>query len=336
MKRAVFWTKIPKHIASAYSKSAREEIRKIYDLTDTIYSKVNLAGENKEDFKDVEAIFSTWGMEHFTKEEIKATFPNLKYIFYGAGSVQDFAKEFLEEGVRVFSAASANAIPVSEYTVAMIMLANKLAPHAIKRTNNAYYMTQKPCLDCVGNYKTTIGIIGAGKIGSMVVEKIKAVGVKANFLAYDPFLSDERAEALGVTKCSLEELFANSDVITNHLANKDELAGVLNYSLFSKMKPKATFINSGRGRQVVEKDLVKALREVKTRNAILDVTWPEPPKPFSAIRRMKNIYITPHIAGSLGGEIARMGDYMVEDAVRLEANESPVNEVTLEMLKTLA
>lgn len=80
-------------------------------------------------------------------------------------------------------------------------------------------------------------------------------------VVFDPFLSEEEAERLGVEKCGLERLFAESQTISNHLANNPQTAGMLNYGLFRRMKPNATFINTGRGAQVVEADLVRALRE---------------------------------------------------------------------------
>ncbi|MGN0570549.1 MAG: NAD(P)-dependent oxidoreductase, partial [Candidatus Fimenecus sp.] len=137
-------------------------------------------------------------------------------------------------------------------------------------------------------------------------------------------------------EATLKEIFAECDVITNHLANKDELTGILSGDLFAEMKPYAVFINTGRGRQVDEKGLVKAMRKVKSRTALLDVLTHEPLNPFSPIARCKNIIVTPHIAGSLGKEVVRMAAYMADDAERIDNGENPLYEVTAEMLKTMA
>ena len=106
-------------------KSCMDELQKeAPELTQQIYSKNDVISK-PENFKDTEYIFSTWGMPVFTKEEVIQYFPSLKCVFYGAGSAQHFARDFLENNVKVFSAWGANAVPVAEYTVAQILLANK-------------------------------------------------------------------------------------------------------------------------------------------------------------------------------------------------------------------
>lgn len=331
--KAVFCTSIPKHIKNVYSQETVCEIKKYYELNETILNKKNIQ-KNLEIAKSAEVLFSTWGMENFEKAEIKEYFPNLKYIFYAAGSVQHFAKEFLEDGIRVFSANAANAVPVAQYTFAQIVLSNKGMFGAIEKNKHNFASANHFCNQNIGNYYPKIGIVGVGKIGMMVIELLK--NIECEIYYYDPFLPETTAEKLGIMKSSLEEIFENCDCISNHLANKDELTGVFNYKLFSLMKPYATFINTGRGRQVDEKGLTKALSQCKTRTALLDVTMPEPPKPLSKLRRMKNIVLTPHIAGSSGKEVARMGDYMLCDSIKIVKEEKTDCEVTLEMLKTMA
>lgn len=107
-----------------YAQETLEELYRIANLDKTFYNKDAVLA-NPGAFQDVEYVFSTWGMPVFTEEEIKAVFPNLKYVFYGAGSVQQFARPFLNCGVKVCSAWAANGVPVAEYTVAQIILANK-------------------------------------------------------------------------------------------------------------------------------------------------------------------------------------------------------------------
>ena len=111
---------------------------------------------------------------------------------------------------------------------------------------------------------------------------------------------------------------------------------MLNGSLFRLMKPNATFINTGRGAQVVEDDLIAALEAEPARVALLDVTMPEPPKPDSKFYTLPNVFLSPHIAGSLGDEVARMGDYMAEEFARFKNGEPTKWNVTLKMLETMA
>ena len=111
---------------------------------------------------------------------------------------------------------------------------------------------------------------------------------------------------------------------------------MLNYGLFSKMRENAVFINTGRGAQVVEADMIKALQDVPTRCAVLDVTFPEPPVADSPLYTMPNVYLTPHIAGSLGNEVHRMAEYMAEEALAFDEGKPVRYNVTLKMLETMA
>lgn len=111
---------------------------------------------------------------------------------------------------------------------------------------------------------------------------------------------------------------------------------MLQYRHFCRMGTTATFINTGRGAQVVEEDLVRALREQPGRTALLDVTWPEPPAEDSPLWRLPNVFLTPHIAGSINQEIARMGVYMAEEYENLATGRPCRYEVTEDMLRTMA
>lgn len=309
-----------------------EELKKRYELCSDLISKDNI--EKHSDFlKEMEYIFCTWGMEHFTYDEIKKYFPNLKCVYYAAGSVQGFAKEFLDCNVRIFSAWQANAVPVAEYTYAQILLAAKGFYYAQRKAKLNFSSANRFSNNCGGVYKLKVGIIGVGCIGSMVAEKLKANDAEVFY--YDPFLPEEKAKALSIKSMGLEEIFEECDVISNHLANKDELTGVLSGELFAKMKPYATFINTGRGRQVDEKGLARALKNVKTRTALLDVVT-KALSFFNPLARLKNVVYTPHIAGSLGNEVVRMAQYMLDEAERIDKNEAPLYEVTPQMLATMA
>ena len=314
-----------------------ETVGELYELTgieNKIYTKNDVLN-NPSDFSDTELIFSTWGMPVFTEEEIKKYLPSLRCVFYGAGSVQYFARPFLKFGVKVFSAWAANAVPVAEMTVAEIILANK----GFYLTNRLYHekgnkTAKEAFAKCRGNYGETVGIIGAGMIGRLVIQMLKAYTL--NVAVFDPFLPDEKAKALGVEKCSLSELFEKSFVVSNHLANNEQTKGMLNYSLFSKMRENAVFINTGRGAQVVEDDLVRVLNERPDLTAVLDVTFPEPPVDGHPFYTLPNCLLTPHIAGSAGDEVARMGLYMLGECKAYLSGEPCKYEVSEKMLETMA
>jgi phosphoglycerate dehydrogenase-like enzyme len=310
-----------------------EVIRQHMQLSGEVIGLHNIA-QHKAQTRAAEVIWTTWGMESFTPEQIEEYFPNLKAVFYCAGSVQHFARPFLERGIRVFSAWGANAVPVSEFTLGTILLSAKGVFQAASKISRSYRKAGDFSHSQKGAYRSTVGLIGLGMIGGLVAEKLKPLDF--NVLAFDPFASAEKADRLGVRLAGLEEIFCGCDIISNHLADKPETRNMLNYALFSKMKPYATFINTARGAQVVEKELARALREVKTRTAVLDVTVDEPVSLFSPLRYQKNIILTPHIAGSSGNEFFRMADYLIEDFLRFSRGEPCRYEVTLKMLETMA
>lgn len=332
--RAIFLCERSEKLFLVYDKETLEKLHSLFDMTDKIYTKSDLIS-SPSDFSDVSFVFSTWGMSKLTEEEIKTCLPSLKAVFYGAGSVQDFARPFLSSGVKVFSAWAANAVPVAEMTVAEIILANKgyflssrlYSKEGRKAAHEAFRI-------CHGNYGETVGIIGAGMIGKLVIDMLKAYNLRV--LVFDPFLPDKKAVELGVTKCDLKTLFEKSFVVSNHLANNAQTVGMLNYDLFSRMRENAVFINTGRGAQVVEDDLVRILGERSDLTALLDVTYPEPSVEGHPFYTLENCIITPHIAGSAGDEVARMGLYMHREAESYISGGECRYEVTEKMLETMA
>lgn len=287
-------------------------------------------------YRDTELIFSTWDMPHFTREELQACFPALRAVFYAAGSVQHFAREFLAAGVHVFSAWAANAIPVAEYAAAQILLANKGFHYAARsaRSPAGRQAAHLRFIQMPGNFDTPVGILGAGMVGKALIRLLK--DHQLDICVYDPYLSDEAALKLGVRKLPLEDIFSTCQVVSNHIADLPATAGMLNYSLFSSMRPNAAFLNTGRGSQVVEADLIRVLHERPDLTAILDVTMPEPPESDSELYTLDNVFLSPHMAGSYGNEVARMGEYMIDEFQRFVQHEPCRFEVTMKMLETMA
>lgn len=320
-------------LASVYSAEVLEKLESTAELDTTFRNKAMILAD-KASVADTEYIFSTWGMPVFDEAEIAACFPKLKAVFYAAGSVQEFARPFLNAHIKVFSAWAANAVPVAEYTAAQIVLGMK-GFFAASRLCKHSYKEAKACFTAYpGVYDETVSIIGAGMIGKMVIEKLKDLHL--NVLVFDPFLPDEKAKELGVVKCALPELFEKSFVISNHLANNAQTKGMLDYRLFDRMRPNAVFLNTGRGAQVVEDDLVRVLTERPDITAVLDVTYPEPPVSGHPFYTLDNCVLTPHIAGSSGNEVHRMAEYMAKEFEKHENGQSSPYEVTLKMLETMS
>lgn len=254
-------------------------------------------------------LFGTWNMPTLSEQEIEGSLPALEAIFYAAGDTRYFAQPFAARGVDIFAAQNENSIPVAEFVVAQALLANKgyfQAHDAYRRGfwrfgfNRARALSrQKP-----GNFGATIGIIGLGTIGSLVADRLKPFEISV--LVHDPFVDADAVAAAGAVRAGLEEIFEKADVVTNHLPDTEATRGMLGYRHFAAMKAHATFINTGRGQQVDEKGLAKAMRECPTKTALLDVTRREPPDPHSPLNRARNIFLSPHIAGSQGQEVERL------------------------------
>lgn len=335
-KQAIFFNDDSWRFPVLYPEELRARIRALADFSDEIYSSKDLDDPALAGlFARTRVIFSSWGMPALTEKQIEAHFPNLEAVYYAAGTVQYFARPFLKRGVRVFSAWAANGVPVVEFTVAQIVLAGKGYFQSLRRYRErnrkaafAYTMSL-PC-----NYNIRVGILGAGVIGREVMARLKAYQYEV--LAYDPYVSDEVLSSLGAKRASLEEIFSTCQIISNHVANLPATVGMIDGKLLHSMLPNAAFINTGRGAQVVESELIAALKACPDRTALLDVTWPEPPEEGSEFYTLPNVFLTPHIAGSQNNEWARMALYMVEEFERTEDHLPVRYEVTEKMLETMA
>lgn len=336
MKEKAIFMGTERAIADAYGDETKARLNETLDILPGYYTEDLLRnGLPHPELQDVQYAFSTWGITALTEEEIASLLPELKAVFYAAGTVQAFARPFMKRGVKIFSAWGANGVPVAEVTEAEIILANKGYFQTMHRGGAPDWPEHDRAKPHPGNFNTTVGIIGAGMIGSMVIERLKSH--KLQVKVFDPFLSEERAAALGAQKVeSLPELFAQCHVVSNHLANNPQTVNMIDKRCFDRMEDNGVFINTGRGQQVVEADMIAALKEKPTRTAVLDVSWPEPPAPGSELYTMANVILTPHTAGSIGNEIQRMGEYMCAEYEAFASGSPTRYTVTEKMLETMA
>lgn len=285
-----------------------------------------------DDLREVEVLFATWGLIPLTAAQLDHL-PCLKAVFYAAGSVRHFARPMLERGITVVSAWAANAVPVAELTLGQILLANK----GWFRNTREYHggtTSYASAFRGRGNFGATVAILGAGKIGRRVIELLRLFPLPV--VVFDPFLSHKGADLLGVEKVPLEEAFARGQVVSNHLADVPETRGLLNASLFERLPPDATFINTGRGETVAQDDLITVLRARSDLTALLDVTDPEPLPACSPLWTLPNAHISSHIAGAIHDEIGRLPDTILEEFEAWRDGRSLRYAVTLPMLETMA
>jgi phosphoglycerate dehydrogenase-like enzyme len=313
-----------------YSAGTISEIRQLVDFSDC----TGLLGDLKAlrpTLAETEIILSGWGMTKLDKEFLDAA-PRLKAVLYGAGSVRGFlTDEFWQRGILLTSTWVANGIPVAEYTIAVIVIGMKQALQSSRLTCRERRFTQPPGIR--GLYGANIGIIGAGMVGSDVLEKLKGYDVKT--FCYDPFLSAERARQLGTTPMSLDDIFKTCDCVTLHAANIPSTKGMITGEHFRSMKEGAVFINTARGAIIRETEMIEVLKEGRI-FAFIDVTDPEPPAPDNALFTLPNVFLTPHMAGACGMEVYRQGEFVLEELRRFVKGEPPRYPVTQEMMAWMA
>ena len=301
------------HVEEFFHVYSDEVLDSIQSLVDLAPAPVYLSRfeEKRDALRETEIIFSNWGMPELGMERVEEFFPRVKAVFYAGGDVRHFASPYFQMGARVFATGSANAVPAAEYTLAHILLAAKGAQRATRhyRDEATYRESRENTALRPGNFHVTVGIIGVGRVGRRVAELLRHFD--ATVYACDPFLTPDRARALGVQLMSMEEIFQQCDVVTCHLPVWSNLHNAVNEEMLSSMAENATFINASQGEVVDQEALVRVLRERPDLTAILDSTVPYALPGNHPLHRMDNVFLTPHIAGSFGGELERMGESIV-------------------------
>jgi D-3-phosphoglycerate dehydrogenase len=178
----------------------------------------------------------------------------------------------------------------------------------------------------------TVGIVGVGRIGRAVAERLKPWGMR--ILGYDPYMSKEAVAPFGVTLVSLAELLAESDVVTVHVVLTRETRGMIGMAELRKMKPTAFLINTSRGPAVDETDLVRALQERRIAGAALDVFAEEPLPMNSPLREAEpeRLILTPHIIGTNPGSLEagqRLAAASILEIIAGRAPETVVNPAAI-------
>jgi len=318
-----------------YAPNDRNQLRSRVDFPDRAFSPGEIRS-NLGLLKDVELLFSGWYGEVLDKKLLDAA-PRLKAVFFGGGSVRrTVTDEFWKRDIALSNAASANAVPVAEFTLAQIILSLK---GVWWHTRELYRTRVYPRYDAGGRqvpgaYNSIVGIVSLGLVGRRVRELLRMLDIRV--LVYDPFVTEESAAELGVELVSLEELFQRSDIVTIHTPLLKETEGMFNGKLIASMKSGSTLINTARGQLINEKEMIEVLHQRRDLCALLDVTSKEPPDPDSPLYSMPNVILTPHIAGSLNGECHRMGKLMIEEAERFLKGEPLQWGITREQAAILA
>jgi phosphoglycerate dehydrogenase-like enzyme len=263
---------------------------------------------------ETEVLISCWGCPPLT-EEVLARAPRLRAVIHAAGSVKHHITDACwRRGIAVTSAASANAVPVAEYTVAFVLLAGKnlLRMRDDYRRRRADHDWQT-AYEGAGNYRRTVGVVGASRIGRRVLELLRPHDLE--LLLHDPYLLPGEAERLGARAVGLDELCVRSDVVSVHAPELPETHHLMSRERLASMRTGATLINTSRGSLVDQEALTEELVSGRL-DAVLDVTVPEVLPPASPLYDLPNVVLTPHVAGSLGTELHRMAAAAADELER--------------------
>lgn len=275
--------------------------------------------------RETEVLLTCWGAPRLDAPAF-AALPRLRAVIHAAGSVKAIVTdECRRRGIRVSTGAAVNALPVAEYTVAMILLANKRTLWMARRyreLRSAWRSSEIP-LD-IGNYQRTVGIVGASRIGRRVIELLRPFDL--HVLLADPYVDAQEAAVLGVDLVDLDALCERSDVVSLHAPALPGTRAMMDARRLAAMRDGATLINTARGTLIENAALVRELRTGRI-HAVLDTADPGILLAESPLYELPNVLLTPHIAGSLGNELRRMGRSAIDELARYTSGQPFAFEV---------
>jgi len=219
---------------------------------------------------------------------------NLKVVGRAGVGVDNIDVEAAtERGIIVINAPEGNTISAAEHAIAMMTSLARNIPWAYNSLRSKEWKKSK--FMGVELFKKTLGVIGLGRIGSEVVKRAKAMGM--DILAYDPYITAERAENLGVTPASLEEIYKKADIITLHTPKNKNTYHMIGEKEFAMMKDGVRIVNCARGGLIDEQALYNAAQSGKVAGAAIDVFETEPTTD-NILFDLSNVIVTPHLGAS--------------------------------------
>jgi phosphoglycerate dehydrogenase-like enzyme len=301
----------------------------VWNVRDRDYTPEELA----ELLPGTEAVVTSWGTPVFTPE-LLAVADSLRIVGHAAGSVKHLMpKEGYDRGITVLSAAAVIADSVAEYTLwAMLSWQRDLYRHDGRLKQERGWKEAGERFSHELYYKR-VGIVSASLVGRRVIALLKPFSCE--ILVYDPTLSQQDAESLGVRRASLEEIFAQSDIVSLHAPVIPETKEMVGARHFQIMKEGALFINTARAWVVDQAAMMDELKTGRIR-AVLDVFDQEPLPPDDALRDLDNVLLTPHVSGFTTESRLRLVEAIADDMVRFFAGQTPVLAVSWERLKIMA
>lgn len=278
-------------ISDPLAEEGIEILKRVKEFKVDVKLKLPL-DELKKIIKDYDALLVRSGTK-VTKEVIENA-DNLKVIGRAGVGLDNVDLEAASKrGIIVMNSPGGNTISTAEHTMSLILALSRNISQADVSTKKGGWERKK--FKGVELYGKTLGVIGLGKIGSEVAKRASAFGMK--IIAYDPFLSLDKAKELGVESLSLKEVFKRSDYITVHTPMTEETKYIIDKKAIKDMKEGVRIINCARGGIVNENALIEGVKSGRVAGAALDVYEKEPPKD-SPLLKCDNVILTPHLGAS--------------------------------------
>lgn len=270
--------------------------------------------------------------ETMVTQEVLAAAPRLRVVARAGVGVDNIDLDAATKaGVLVLNAPGANRISAGEHTIALLLAVTRQIPFANDSTQAGRWERKKiNPIDLAGR---TVGIVGLGRVGSVVASRLKAF--EMNVIAYDPYITADRFESLGVTPVDYDTLLAESDVVTYHVPSNAETHHMLNAARIEQLKPTAIVINAARGEVVDQDALADALARNRIWGAGLDV-FPSEPCTSSPLFGLPNVVVTPHTGGSSAEALKNVGEMISTSTLAALAGQAVPNAVNLPPASLLA
>lgn len=284
---------------------------------------------------EVEVLVTGWGCPR-VDATVLDRMPRLRAVTHSAGSVKWLLDPVVwERGITVTSQVDANAWPVAEYTLGVILLANKaFLPAAAAYAAQPGSFSAAAAFPTIGGYGKRIGIVGASRIGRLVIGLLARHHVE--ILVTDPYLTPDEATALGARLVDLDEIVSTCDVVSVHAPSLPETRHLLDARRLAMLRDGATLVNTSRGALLDTEALVVELARRRADgtglSVVLDVTEPEPLPADSPLFTDPRVVVTPHIAGSLGTELGLLAEGVLDEVARHTDGRPPARPVTLDEL----
>ena len=278
------------------------------------------------------AVITSWGSPQITEEHVAAA-DNLQIVGHAAGSVKTrLAPAGHERGIVLLSAADVIAESVAEYTLWAMLSGqrNLLRYEQVMKTERGWKSADEQFGYSL--YAKKIGIVSASMVGRRVIGLLKPFGCDVS--VYDPYLSDEDARLLDVRSVTLEELFANADIISVHAPITPETRKMITRAHFESIRDGALFVHTART-WVLDQDALVAELQKNRFNAYIDVFEPEPLPPDHPLRDLDNVFLSPHVSGHTSESRLRLVEEIARDIQRF-FNNQPLRLAVPEKLSIMA